>query len=132
MTDPNLESLLAAIRIVYLAVLDYSASQALQHSTTLLLRSVKVLSIIVSKSNYVQLQHPRAHSQEKIHLTPHSDRPSPTARISLSSPNLVAATYRNYSHHNHIIPDVTLCNNPKLKTVSGTIPLPSRHKTTNQ
>jgi hypothetical protein len=74
----------------------------------------------------------RTHSQEKIHFTPHSDRLSPTARISLSSPSLVAATYRNYSHHNRIIPDVILCNNPKLKRVSGTIPLPSRHKTTNQ
>lgn len=56
---------IAAIRSLYLAVLESSASQALRHSTTLLLRSVKVLSIIVSKSNYVQPHHPRARTTER-------------------------------------------------------------------
>jgi hypothetical protein len=120
---------LAAISSLYLAEIESSASQAILHTTTLLLRSVKVLSIILSKSNYVQLQHPRAYTtKRKYTWRPTLDKPSPTACISLSSPSLVTATYRNYSHHNRIIPDVTLCNNPKLKTVSGTIPLPSRHK----
>jgi len=54
---------LATIRILYLA--DSSAFKALRHSTTLLLRSVKVLSIIVYKSNYVQLQHPRSYTTKR-------------------------------------------------------------------
>jgi hypothetical protein len=58
-------SRLVAITSLCLAVLESSASQALRHSTTLLLRSVKVLSIIVSKSNYVQLQHPRANTTKR-------------------------------------------------------------------
>ena len=131
---------LAAIRSLYLAVIYSSASHALWHSTTLLFRSVKVLwtatplSIIVTKSNDVKLQHLRAHTTKRKYawrptLTRHLPLP---AVLSLSSPILVAATNRNYSHHNRIIPDVTLCNNSKLNTVSGPIPLPSRHKTTNQ
>jgi len=56
---------LAAIRSLCLAVLESSASKALRRSTTLLLRSVKVLSIIAYKSNYVQLQHPHAYTTKR-------------------------------------------------------------------
>lgn len=56
---------LATIRSLYLAVLESSVFKALRHSTTLLLRSVKVLSIIAYKSNYVQLQHPRSYTTKR-------------------------------------------------------------------